>query len=220
MNIFQFPTEITDHVWTPKKIILSTIYGAVVLGVSLIVNFFAGTYATNHAGKPINDLILDNLPAINVSYIFIDGIIIFVTAVFGLMVLRPRTAPFILKSLALFIIIRSFFIILTHMGPQEMAAGFKIPSSIDEFTFNGDLFFSAHTGLPFLMALIVWPKKWLRYIFLAASVIFGAAVLLGHIHYSIDVFGAFFITYTIFHISVKFFSKDFFLLRSSIARQK
>jgi len=47
---------------------------------------------------------------------------------------------------------------------------------------------------------------------LAASLIFGAAVLFGHLHYSIDVFAAFFITYAIFHIAQKFFPKDYKLL--------
>jgi hypothetical protein len=31
---------------------------------------------------------------------------------------------------------------------------------------------------------------------------------MAHIHYSIDVFSAFFITYTIFHLSEKIFIKD------------
>ncbi|MCL5009147.1 MAG: hypothetical protein M1400_02270, partial [Patescibacteria group bacterium] len=56
----------------------------------------------------------------------------------------------------------------------------------------------------------------LRYVFLAASVVFGAAVLLGHLHYSIDVFSAFFITYGIYRIAVKIFPADSKLFDGSI----
>ena len=75
--------------------------------------------------------------------------------------------------------------------------------------FNGnDLFFSGHTGLPFLLALIFWENKKLRFLFLGFSVLFAVVVLLGHLHYSIDVFAAYFITYTIFHICKFLFKKD------------
>jgi membrane-associated phospholipid phosphatase len=58
------------------------------------------------------------------------------------------------------------------------------------------------------MALIFWKNKILRYTFIFLSVFFGVIVLLGHIHYSIDVLAAFFITYTIWHISEKLFKKE------------
>ena len=35
---------------------------------------------------------------------------------------------------------------------------------------------------------IFWDEKLWRYVFLALAVVFGAAVLLAHVHYSIDVF--------------------------------
>jgi hypothetical protein len=37
---------------------------------------------------------------------------------------------------------------------------------------------------------------------------FGIVVLLGHLHYSIDVLSAFFITYSIYHICELFFKTD------------
>ncbi len=79
---------------------------------------------------------------------------------------------------------------------------------MSKFAFGGDLFFSGHTGLPFLMALVFWKKPILRYFFIASAIGFGAVVLLTHLHYSIDVLSAFFITYTIFHIAEFLFRKD------------
>lgn len=66
---------------------------------------------------------------------------------------------------------------------------------------TNDLFFSAHTGLPFLLALEFWDNKILRYIFLLSSLGGATLVFLGHIHYSIDVLAAFFITYSVFQIT-------------------
>ena len=94
------------------------------------------------------------------------------------------------------------------MGPPANEMFFDPGDISKKLTSGGDLFFSSHTGLPFLAALLFWEHKIYRYIFLALSLIFGAVVLLGHLHYSIDVFSAFFITYGIYHISRTFFKKD------------
>ncbi len=48
----------------------------------------------------------------------------------------------------------------------------------------------------------------MRYLFIFSAVFFGMVVLLGHLHYSIDVMAAFFITYTINHINEIIWKKD------------
>jgi hypothetical protein len=54
---------------------------------------------------------------------------------------------------------------------------------------------SSPVSRPFLAALCLWHMPRWRYFFLAATVFFGAVVLLGHYHYSIDVLAALFITH-------------------------
>jgi hypothetical protein len=206
---------ILGHHWSKEKILISALWGIGFFVLSLLINYLAGTYATAHMSNPVNDLILDNIPTFDVDGIFVYGILLFFIFVGILIIHRPRRAPFILKSLSLFIMVRSFFIILTHLAPSLHQAPLDVQNRIvNAFTFTGDLFFSGHTGLPFLMALIFWKDKILRNVFFMLSVFFGAVVLLGHLHYSIDVFSAFFITYGIFQISLRFFQKDSHLLNS------
>jgi len=206
---------ILGYHWSKRKVLVSALWGIGLLALSLFINYIAGTYASTHVSNPVNDIILDNLPAKDVYGVFIYGLLIFFVFVGLLCAFRPRIFPFVLKSLSVFIVVRAFFIILTHTAPSLH----QIPIDVEYrlmnfFTFTGDLFFSAHTGLPFLMALIFWNNILLRNIFITSSIFFGFIVLLGHLHYSIDVFSAFFITYGIFQISKWIFEKDFHLLNS------
>ncbi len=175
---------------------------------SLFINFFAGTYAQESISNPVTDIILSNTRAYDLDGIFIYGSYLFWLFFIYLCLIKPQKMPYTLKTVALFIIIRSLFISMTHIGPFPNQLVIDPASLISDFTFGGDLFFSGHTGLPFLMALIYWKDVRLRVIFIVASLIFAVTVLLAHLHYTIDVFSAFFITYTIYHMAEKLFKGD------------
>ena len=207
--------EQLSDIWTHGKTIKSTLWGLVLLVSSLFLNYAAGTYATVHASNTVKDIILDNIPVYNVNFIYIDGIVIFFIFVGILCAIKPQRAPFIIKAISLFIIIRAFFVILTHLGPMVHSVTNDPDGIVGNLTFDGDMFFSGHTGLPFLMCLIFWENKKLRITFFILSIIFGSAMLLGHLHYSIDVFSAFFITYGIYKISTKFFAASYRVLEKS-----
>jgi hypothetical protein len=102
--------------------------------------------------------------------------------------------------------------ILTHIAPPPDALYLNGTDFLHKLSSGDDLFFSAHTGFPFLMSLIFWHDKKFKYLFLLCTIIGASAVLLGHLHYSIDVFSAFFITFGIFQISKKFFHKEYYHL--------
>jgi hypothetical protein len=193
--------------WEYLKSFFSSI---VILIGSLVVNFYAGTYATEKASNPVTDIVLSNTPVINLDGFFVFGPVVLAGFVILLCLIKPQKLPFIFKSISLFVLIRSVFISITHIGPfPDQMVIVTGASIIKDFTFGGDLFFSAHTGIPFLLALIFYKEKTLRNLFLATAVLFGVVVLLSHRHYSIDVLSAFFITYTIYVISVKLFKKEF-----------
>ena len=61
-----------------------------------------------------------------------------------------------------------------------------------------DLFFSGHTATTFLLLLYVWDRPRLRWLALAGHVLVVASVFLAHLHYAIDVAGAYAVTFTLF----------------------
>lgn len=191
--------------------------GVLLFGISLLFNYAANGYTATHISGAVSDIFLDNLPVMNVDWIFFESAIVLSAFIIALGLYKPNRLPFMLKSVALFIAIRSFFMILTHLAPPLGAATVPSGNILERLAAGSgkDLFFSGHTGVPFLMALLFWHNKYLRMVFLLAALFFGVAVLLGHLHYSIDVFSAFFITYGIFHLSRWLFKKDYeFFMRT------
>jgi hypothetical protein len=61
-----------------------------------------------------------------------------------------------------------------------------------------DLFFSGHTATTFLLVLYLWHRPRLRLAALLAHVLVVASVLLSHLHYSIDVLGAWAFTFALY----------------------
>jgi hypothetical protein len=61
-----------------------------------------------------------------------------------------------------------------------------------------DLFFSGHTATTFLLVLYAWPHRRLRGVALAGHVLVVLSVFLAHLHYAIDVAGAYAVTFAIF----------------------
>ncbi len=192
-----------------KAFLAAIIMSSLMFIGSLFINYIAGVYATEKASSPVTDIILDHLKTRDVDGIFSYGTILFACFLAVVLAFNPKKIPFTLKSIALFVLLRSAFVSLTHIGPSSSQLILPDDTIINRFVFNGDLFFSGHTGLPFLLALLFWNNRRLRSVFLLSSFIFAAVVLMGHYHYSIDVFAAFFITYAIAELAKVFFKRDY-----------
>ena len=63
-----------------------------------------------------------------------------------------------------------------------------------------DLFFSGHTATTFLLLLYVWRFPRLRAAMLAGHLLVVATVFFSHLHYTIDVIGAYAIAFTLFFL--------------------
>ena len=194
--------------FSDKKYLISSALGLVFLGISFFVNYFAGLYATRLASNAVTDFFLDKLPVFDIDGFFIYGAIALLAGILFLVARRPEYFPFVAKTVALFVLTRSLFMAVTHLGIIPEGIPLPTDNPIRWITFGGDLFFSGHVGMPFLMALIFWRDKIVRYAFILISIVFGVVVLLGHFHYSIDVFAAYFITYGVMDIAKLFFAKD------------
>ena len=196
------------HYATSRDFRISFVISTLALIAGWFVNYFAIQFATERASNSVTDVILSNIPVFEVDALFIYGTFVFVLLGFSIVLAHPKRIPFAFKTVALFWVIRSIFASLTHIAPFEAAYMSDFGPALTHAFFGGDLFFSAHTGMPFLGALGFWRERGIRNVLLLGSVFFAFIVLLGHLHYSIDVLSAYFITYAIFHIAERLFPKD------------
>lgn len=195
--------------WTKWHLFIEVIIGFLMLIISLIVTFYANKYTASRASNSVTDLLLDNLPVVNMNFIFNEGAVIFITILSAIVLYEPTRISFTVKSIALFLFIRSVFMTLTHLGAPIGMLRIDNGDYIYKMSSGNDLFFSAHTGLPFLLAIIFWNNKYLRSFFLFSTVVGAVSVILGHLHYSIDVASALFIAFGVFHIAKYIFHRDF-----------
>jgi hypothetical protein len=214
----QNPFRAHNHAFWTHERKRSLYEGFALLAIAIIIQVFAGQYSSRVSvgANSVSDVLLDNLPVVNLDFIIVGGAIALWVIAWWLLVTKPRYLIFSTKAIALFIISRAFFFSLTHLGPP--AAG--IPPGPQNLgwgfykllTFQGNYFYSGHTGFPVLMALIFWDDDFWRPFFIVMAVLFGASVLLAHVHYSIDVFAAPFIVYGVYKITERFWPKDYALL--------
>jgi len=194
MGIFQsWKKEISEN----KKVIFFSIIFLIIANFSYQI---AGEYVDEVAGVQAQDIILDNIPTINLSFFYIyGGILILGLLIFYPLFFNVKKFHVSLSQLSLLLIIRSFFITLTHLKVPADAVEITIPKLYNLMTFNNDLFFSGHTALPFL-GFLMFRKERIGIFFLVLTFVMMITVLFMHFHYSIDVFAALFITYGSFKV--------------------
>lgn len=169
------------------------------LALSVWLNFQAGVYAYNHMSNGVSDLLLDHVAVYDVSLLFIEGAAAMVIGALLLCIANPPKLIDATATIALMYLLRAGFISLTHLGPPLALGDIGLGDTLaSRFVHGADYFFSGHTALPFLIALLFWEKVWVRNIYLILTVVFGAAAIMGHLHYSIDVFAAPFIAYGVY----------------------
>jgi hypothetical protein len=173
---------------------------SVFAGIGL--NIASQTYLHNYMseGKTLpmlSDLILDNIPVIDVSLVYDIVCLIPIILAFIYIVHKKdyNRIPFFLLMVGLFYIMRGIFIVLTPFGNPPLFNG-------SDPLFNGfskyeiGVYPSGHAGNVFLLLLLVKDKvyKWIIAICLIVVIL---ALFLAHGHYSIDILSGIFFAYAI-----------------------
>jgi hypothetical protein len=166
------------------------------------LNIASQTYLHNYTseGKTLpmlSDLILDNLPVLNVALYYDIFALIPIILVLVYMIHKKdyESLPFIIVMSALFYMVRGVFIVLTPFGNPPMFNG-------SDPLFNGfakydlGVYPSGHAGNVFLLYLLVKDKlyKWSIFVCLILTIV---TLFLAHGHYSIDILSGLFFAYAI-----------------------
>lgn len=175
-------------------------FSLMLLVIAIILNIASSRYTTRVGSCASTDLILDQLPPINLNFVFVYGFMLTITLFFVYpLLMKINKLHQAIYYFSLITIVRSIFITFTHLKTPVGAVQWMYPWPLNNLAFENDMFFSGHAAIPF-MGFLVFKKDRIRYIFLGFSILLALTVLAMHQHYSIDVFAAYFIAYGTFHI--------------------
>lgn len=174
------------------------------LEAAYVTTQIAGMLATKNASNEVTDIIISNFDRVDTSLIHGNLSFFMYDLRFPLFLIFIKYTPFAAKALAALIFLRAFTINLTNLGMPE-----GIVPIASNLTFGGDLFFSGHVANTFMLGLVFWHIKPLRYVFISISILFGISAVIGHYHYTIDVVAAPFFAYGVFVICKKIFKEDY-----------
>ncbi len=183
----------------------------IVFAISMFIFTRYLNFIEARPGVVLPDPILAFYPAIDISWF--TFIVMYGTVVLVILSLfkTPIQLAFAVQTYILMLWVR---IIAMYSIPLEAPATILplIDPMVSEIgvgtLMTKDLFFSGHTATIFLMYLAS-QKKIFRTLFLIATITIGIAVLIQHVHYSVDVIAAPFFAYTcyraVFLLNKKYF---------------
>jgi hypothetical protein len=180
------------------ELIITVLFLAVILFV--FQNFLA--FVEGRQGVVLADPALELFNPIDLTWLTFGLIYIsLIVAIFSL-VAKPEILILAIQSYSLLVIFRIMVMYSAPLDAPERMILLNDP--FVQFFGSGevltkDLFFSGHTATLFLLFLVS-DKKHLKIIFLISTVLVGIAVLLQHVHYTIDVLAAPFFAYSSYKI--------------------
>jgi len=171
-----------------------------IAGASL--NIASQTYLHNYTSEGntlpmLNDLILDNIPSLDVALYY--DIFALLPIIFVIIYVVHKKAydrvPFIIMMSGLFYIVRGIFIVLTPFGnPPAFNGSDPLFNGFSKYDLG--VYPSGHAGNVFLLFLLVKDRlyKWMIMICLILVIL---TLFLAHGHYSIDILSGLFFAYAI-----------------------
>ena len=182
-----------------KELILTILFLAVILYI--FPKFLI--YVEERQGVTLTDPILELFNPIDLTWLTFGLIYISLIVAIYSFAAKPEVLLLALQSYSLLVIFRMMVMYSAPLNAPEKLILLNDP--FVQFFGSGevltkDLFFSGHTATLFLLFLIS-DKKYLKIIFLMSSILVGIAVLLQHVHYTIDVLVAPFFAYSSYKIA-------------------
>jgi hypothetical protein len=176
--------------------------GIFALIAGILSNFASESYLHNYMdeGKSLpmlSDLILDNLPYMNVSIIY-DIFCLFPVAFVLIYIVHRKDydrIPVFLLMIGLFYIVRGIFIVLTPFGNPPMFEGSdSIFKGFSKYELG--VYPSGHAGNIFMLYLLVKDSMYKKLILFCLVVVI-VTLFLARGHYSIDILSGLFFSYAI-----------------------
>ncbi|MDB5210597.1 MAG: hypothetical protein JWQ30_1424 [Sediminibacterium sp.] len=188
--------------WANRKFRIKTIIGSIVfLGILISFPYFFGLIEQRE-GIVLNDPILTLVPAVDVSALTF----IFIWSMIAYFLFRCIQNPsfFMLGFCCMILLFLSRMITISLFPLNPPDGLIPLIDPVSNLFYGGprvfmtkDLFYSGHTSTQF-MIFLCFSKRRDKGLALLSSVVVGILVLVQHVHYSIDVVGAFLLTYFVY----------------------
>ena len=171
-------------------------------------------------GPTLPDLVLERLPYL--AWVdranYLAWLALYLPLNVVLLLAEPARWVRYMVTGAIVALARGVCVVLTTLGPPDAGrpradlasasfaeAWWELVSPLGVFGrdsiavfLSQDLFFSGHAATTFLLVLYLWHRQALRWVALAAHAAVVASVLVAHLHYSIDVVGAWAVTFAVY----------------------
>lgn len=205
-----------------RRLIGRVVIAATFRWVCFATMIWLGLHAERRVAPRVPDLIIDGIryiPWVNHWNYFL-WLAAYIPGSIVLLTLDPKRTMRFMVTGGIISLLRGACVLLTGLGalsgkdaygprltdPETFrAAFFSIINPISVFFENSaniyltkDLFFSGHVATTLSLILYAWPYRMLRSVLLVLHVLVVLSLFFGHIHYSIDVVGAYAITFAVF----------------------
>jgi hypothetical protein len=178
------------------------------IGLLVFISYFQ-IYIENRSGVAFEDPITSAIPAISLDTLTFVAIYLAHIVAVWLTLKNPRQfLTFLLGELLVYI----FRVVAMYLMPLDAPYGTIVLYDPFLIWFGGgeiitkDLFFSGHTATTFMAFLITTNKKAKIFVFLMLILVV-CGVLLQRVHYTVDVYAAFFFAFTAYKMAKYFVSK-------------
>ena len=194
-----------EYFQNPKRK-LETILSFLFLITALIslANFL--NYVETRNGIVLPDPLLNLFQPINLTWLTFGIIYFSLLLTIFLLAKKPESILLTIQTYVLIIAVRIVMMYVVPFNPPKNMLALNDP--FVQFFGTGqiltkDLFFSGHTAIMFLFYLVAKSKK-IKKILIVLTIIVAASVIIQHVHYTVDVLVAPFVTYGCYS-AVKYF---------------